>query len=112
MFINGVLYNSEVWHNLTITDITILGNIDHQFLRYICNGHSKTQIELLYLETQAQPLRHIISIRRNMYLYNILNRNEEELVKCVYRAQKESPTRGDFVKLVENDLQLIEMDFN
>ena len=33
-------------------------------------------------------------------------------MKHVYRAQKESPTRGDFVKLFENDIQLIEMDFN
>ena len=100
MFINGVLYNSEVWHNLSTTDIAIIENIDHQLIRVICNAHSKTPIEFLYLETKSQPLSHIISTRRIMYLHHILQKEETELVKRVYNAQKESPTKGDFVTLV------------
>ena len=51
MFLNGVLFNSEVWPKLTITEITELEKIDHRLLRTICKAHSKTQIEFLYLET-------------------------------------------------------------
>ena len=39
-----------------------------------------------------------------MYLHNILERDKEELVKRAYEAQKQNPTKGDFIKLVKEDL--------
>ena len=33
-----------------------------------------------------------------------MSRDNDELIKKVFLAQKEQPTRGDFVKLVEKDL--------
>jgi hypothetical protein len=52
MFINGVLYNSEVWQGLESTDLTMLQNVNHQLMRVIChNAHAKTAIEFLFLET-------------------------------------------------------------
>ena len=74
-------------------------------MRVICNGHSKTFIEFLYLETAALPLNQIVAYCRIMYLHNILNRNDEELVKRVYKAQKDNPTQGDFICLVKKDLE-------
>ena len=106
MFLNGVLYNSEVWQGLDSTDLTMLQNVDHQLMRVIChNAHSKTPVEFLYLETAAQPLKNVISSRRIMYLHNILSRNSDELVKRVFDAQKNNPTQGDFICLVKSDLE-------
>ena len=52
MFINGVLYNSEVWQGLESTDRTMLQNVNHQLMRVIFhNAHAKTAIEFLFLET-------------------------------------------------------------
>ena len=68
-------------------------------------AHTKTPKEFLYLETGSIPLKWVISQRRLNYLKHILNRDSDELIKKVYLAQKEKPTRGDFVKLVENDLK-------
>ena len=107
MFLNGVLYNSEVWQGLNSTDITMLENVDHQLLRVICNGHAKTATEFLYLETATLPLKYIIASRRIMYLHNVLSREEGELVKRVYKAQKENTTTGDFVDLVKQDFEMI-----
>ena len=56
-----------------------------------------------YLETAAIPIKHIITYRRIMYLHNILNRSEGELVRRVYIAQKNNPTKGDFIELVKKD---------
>ena len=39
-----------------------------------------------------------------MYLHTILERDKEELVKRAYEAQKQNPTKGDFIKLVKEDL--------
>ena len=113
MFINGVLYNSEVWQGLDSTDLTMLEKIDHQIMRVICNNaHSKTPIEFLYLETAANPLKYILSSRRIMYLQNILSRDKEELVKRVYEVQKNKPTQGDFICQVKEDFESISEPFD
>ena len=72
-------------------------------MKVICDGNSKTPTEFFYLETEATLLMNIISSRRIMFLHNILRRNKEELVKRVYKAQKQNSTKGDFM-LVKDDL--------
>ena len=66
-------------------------------------------MEILYLETGALPIRFTLSYRRLLYLHTLLHRNENELTKKVYFAQKESPVKGDFCHLVKDDLDLVEM---
>ena len=112
MFINSVLFNSETWHGLKDADITQLNIIDHQLLRFICNSHSKTPVEFLYLETGSIPLSYIISSRRLNYLHTIVTRDDEELTKRVYLTQKQNPSPGDFVKLIEEDFKTIGEEMN
>ena len=42
-----------------------------------------------------------------MYLHHTLNRSDSELIQRVFSAQRESPTPGDFVELVKEDLNNI-----
>ena len=112
MFVNGVLFNSEVWQGLNSTDISMLQHVDHQLLRVICGGHAKTANEFLYMETAAIPLKHIVTSRRIMCLQNILTRGEDELVKRVFEAQKNNPTTGDFIELVKKDLEIIGLEYD
>ena len=107
MFLNGVLYNSEVWHSPTKEDISKLEVIDHQLMRAIFDAHSKTPIEFLYLETSEKPLSYIISSRRLMYWHHINQKEDNELVKKVFKAQHENPTRGDFSELVNKDMEML-----
>ena len=103
LFLNSVLYNCETWHGLKVTDIAEIKLIDNQLLRYICKAQAKTPQEFLFLETGAIPIDFIISSRRISYLYEILNRSDNELLKRVYLAQLDNPSPGDFVNLVETD---------
>ena len=34
MFVNGVLFNSEVWPKLTVADITMLETVDHHLITF------------------------------------------------------------------------------
>jgi hypothetical protein len=104
MLINGILYNSEAWHGVTSAQIAKLEAVDESLLRNILKAHSKTAKEFLYLETGTIPIRWIVAQRRINYLKHILSRDDNELIKKVYLAQRENPTRGDFAKLVEKDL--------
>ena len=103
MFINATLFNSEAWHNVTISDIIRLEKVDECLLRRILKCHSKSPLEYLYLETGTMPLRFIIACRRLNYLHTILKRNDGELTKKVLLAQKNNPCKGDFIQLVTQD---------
>ena len=105
MFLNGILFNSEVWHGVTSAQIASLEAIDNSLLRGILGAHKGTPKAFLYLETGTMALRWIIAQRRINYLKHILTRNEDELIKKVYKAQKGNPTKGDFAILVEKDLK-------
>ena len=78
MFVNGILYNSEGWHNGTEEDIKNLEKVDECLLRSILQSHQKVPLEFLYLETGSLPLRHIVSSRRMNYLRTLLTRNEDK----------------------------------
>ena len=39
-----------------------------------------------------------------------MNRNDNELVKRIYTVQKDNPSKGDFVVLVEEDQKMIGED--
>jgi hypothetical protein len=111
MFLNGILYNSEAWHGVTRKQIKILESVDESLLRSILKAHSKTPKELLYLETGAVPIRYIVAQRRILYLRHIVNRVDGELLKTVFMAQKDNPTQGDFVTLVEKDLNTLGISY-
>ena len=51
MFVTGFLCNSEVWNSISKKNIDNFEVMDRSLLWYIIGAHSKTQNELLYLET-------------------------------------------------------------
>ena len=105
MLINGMLTNSETWYGLTMDDIRQLESVDEYLMRKILQAHSKTPLYLLYLETGTIPIRYIIKQRRLSYLRNILKRNNNELIKRVYDAQKRRPVKDDWFVTVSDDLK-------
>ena len=42
-----------------------------------------------------------------MYWHTILKRHNEELIFQIYMAMKETPLKGDWIKLLEEDLEKI-----
>lgn len=107
MLLNGMLYNSEVWHSLSEKEIRMLEMVDEYLLRSMVKGHSKTPLEFLYLEAGALPIRFIISSRRLNYLHTLLKRPEHEITRQVYEAQKNNTVRGDFYELVQSDIDAV-----
>ena len=112
LFVNSVLFNCETWHSLKDSDLKDLNLIDHQLLRYICSAQAKTPLEFLFLETGSFSLSHIISSRRMNYFFEIITRADSELIKRVYKAQKENPSPGDFINLVKSDFEFINVSFS
>ena len=112
MLLNGVLFNSEAWHSVDDKAIRKLEVVDEHLLRSLVQGHSKLPLEFLYLEAGAIPIRFMLSSRRLMYLQMILKREDDELVKRIFTAQKSNPCPGDFTELIKKDFEVIKEDYN
>ena len=56
MFVNRVLFNSQVCHSISKKHIEELEVVDHQLMRHIIGAHAKTTVEFMYLETATIPL--------------------------------------------------------
>ena len=106
-FINGCFFNSEIWTGVSDIDLKYLTIIDHKILRLITGAQAKVPIEMLFLETSQLPVKNIIASRRILYLHNILSRHEDELVRRVYCAMKNSPLKGDWCNTVIQDMENI-----
>ena len=101
--INGILFNSEVWHNTTQEQVAQFVEIDKYLLRGLVGAHAKVPLEHLYLEMAALPINYVLSVRRMIYLHTILRRHDNEITKKVYLCQKNSPVPGDWCQMVSND---------
>ena len=104
MLINGIMHNSETWHDIDDKDIIPWEKVDEALLRGLVSAQAKTPIEALYLETNSLSIRFILKIRRIMYLQNILRKDETEMIRKIYETQKINPSPGDFYKIVTKDM--------
>ena len=62
------------------------------------------------METSSLPIEFILASRRLNYLHNVLTKNDNELVKSVYFAQKVKPSNGDWCLLIEKDMELVNIN--
>ena len=106
-FLNSILLNSESWHSITDTDIEKLTILDNCLMRYILGAHSKVPTEMLFLETAAIPIKYVIKCRRMIYLKEILDRKDNEIINKIYYTQKANPLKGDWWLLVQEDFNFI-----
>ena len=102
-FLNGCLFNSEVWSGYTDNNMEELEKIDHKIMHLIIGAQSKVPTEMLYLETSEIPIKHVITVRRLMYLQTILKRHTDEITKRIYTAMKCQPLKDGWIELVTLD---------
>ena len=112
MLLNGILYNTEVLHNLKQKHIDQLEECDKQFMRRLFDAEQGTPIESFYLECSVWPLRFVILGRKFMYYQTLLKKRESELVKNVFKAQRDFPSKDDWVSEVQGALKDCNIDYN
>ena len=103
---------SEVWYNLSIKQIEKLEQINEMYLRKILNvGKSYPKVGL-YIECGRMPIRFIIKMRRILYLWHILTRENYELINKFYKVQNYSPSEGDWALQIRKDMADIELNLS
>ena len=104
MFINGILTNAEVWHNVKKAEIEEFEQLDRSLLRQILKVPISTPKESFYLELGILPIGTVVKARRIIYLHDLVNQNHTEMLHQFFITQWNKPTRGDWTELVKEDL--------
>ena len=99
-FLNGCLFNSEVWSDYTNSKIK---ELYHKIMRLIVGAQSKVPTEMFYLETSETQIKDAISVRRLKYLQTILKRHKDEITNRIYSAMKYQSFKDDWIELVMLD---------
>ena len=107
MLLSVLLFNAETWGRLTKENIKKLESVDLMLLRKLLQTPISSPKASLYLETGCIPIRFLIKGKRIMYLHHILTRNEDALIRKVFSAQVQKPTKGDWCQVVREDLDSI-----
>ena len=103
MLVSKLVASSEVWYDITKTEYQKLESIDETWLRRLVNVQISVPKESLSIETGKLPVKYIIKMRRVMYWWHLVNLSKDELLNKVYKAQKMSPNKGDWVEQLEKD---------
>ena len=80
MFVNGLLTNCEVWHNLNESETKKFEELDRTLIRKIFQVPRSCPVEALYLELGCIPLGITIRARRINYLHHLVTRKESEML--------------------------------
>ena len=110
ILLSSMLCSSEVLYGITKKHIEKLEQVDRIFFRRLFQVPNCTAIEAFYLETSSIPIRFIIIGRRLLYLWDILHKKENELVRKVFNSQKEFSVKNDWSVQVEQDLNECNID--
>ena len=105
--INSMLFNMEAWSAISDKELIRLEQVDHAFLRSLMGAQAKVQIEFLFLEFGILKIRHLLIIRRLMYHYSILKRDQNETIFTIYKKQKESHIKNDWFAMLLKDFEFI-----
>ena len=69
LLVSSMLFNTEAWYNITISELELLETIDLLFLRQLLGAPKGTPKEMFYLELGIIPFRDIIRARRLNFLH-------------------------------------------
>ena len=106
MPINCILCNSEVLYGINKTHIETLESVDKYYWRKVFGSLVSTPTESYFIETNTIPIRFILMSRRLMYYWNILQKDDTELVKKFFRTQKLIVSKNDWILQLNIDLDL------
>ena len=112
ILISKLVFNSEVWYNVKDSQIEKLEQIDEMYLRKMFNVAKTAPKVGLFIECGKLPVKFIVKMRRIMYYWHILHRDEDELLFKFFSVQKYSPSEGDWVCQVKKDMKEVKLELS
>ena len=112
LFLSSLLLNSEAWVNLSEKNIRKLEQTDEILLSKILDADSNSSNVFKYLELGIHPVRFEIMIRNVIFSQYILQQEENSMMSKVFKATRENPIQGDFVKTCTEYLETLDIELS
>ena len=109
---SSMLFNSEVWYNVTNSELELLETVDVMLLRGILKAPQSTPKEMLFLELGLVPFREMIRRRRLGFLYYILNEDKDSMIFKFFESQRKNRSSKDWVSTVLKDMKKLNLNMN
>ena len=100
VFVPRLIYNSEVWSNLTKKDLSCLENAQLQYLRYALEVPKSTPVAAMFLELGILPVQFEIEKRQLLFLKRILDKGKGDPVYQVYDNMTKYQYENNWAKCV------------
>ena len=104
LLLNGCLFNSSVWHNLSKNDVKDLSRIDRTFFSRLTTISKNSPEEFHYLEFGETDIDTEIKVRRLQYFEKIMKR-KNTLPFSVLMTQILNPCPGDWILQINQDIK-------
>ena len=112
LLVSSMLFNSEVWYNVTSSELELLETVDLMLLRGILKAPKSTPKEMLFLELGLVPFREIIRRRRLGFLHYILTEEKDSMIFKFFESQRKNKTSKDWVTTVLEDMKKLNLDMS
>ena len=109
---SSMLFNSEVWYNVTNSELELLETVDLMLLRGILKAPKSTPKEMLFLELGLVPFREMIRRRRLGFLYYILTEDKDSMIFKFFESQRKNRTSNDWVTTVLEDMKKLNLNMS
>ena len=100
LFLGSMLTNSEVWYQLTKTEIAEFEVLDRRLLTNVCSLPSLTPSDALYLELGCLQVGTIIKAQRLNYLQYLLKLDQREMLSRFFWCQWPQNRKHDWTSQV------------
>ena len=81
-------------------------------IRKLLSLPSKMPIKMLYLLTGSVPIEFLVQRRRLIYLHNILNKEDDSLLKTFFEHQMKTRKPKDWTSQILKDLKNFDINLS
>ena len=110
IFIAAVLFNSQVWSNITITQETKLQTVQLKFLKRTLHAPNSTSNAFTFLEFGVLPIKYEIHKRKLMFYHHIFTLPTTDPVFKVHTQQQKLPFEKNWTNEVYKLLEVYSLD--
>ena len=100
IFLPSVLFNSQTWTNISGKDLCKLKVSQQRFLQKVV-GVKQVANSFLFLELGVLPIKYELHMRQLSFLHHIINLDEIDPVKQVWRNQQALPRHRNWWSNIE-----------
>ena len=110
IFIAAVLFNSQVWSNITITQENKLQTVQLKFLKRTLHAPNSTSNAFTFLEFGVLPIKYEIHKRKLMFYHHIFTLPTTDPVFKVHTQQQKLPFEKNWTNEVYKLLEVYSLD--